>query len=305
MNYFNRTIVIILCCVLITINIMVIMFELTFKDLNEFEKTYISVGTSNETLGGIGMSTNYIDEESFKFEKKSKVETSLLKYVSNNYDITNFLDTMLVGNIIEVPFTNQITKYPTGCESVSATSVLQYYGIDISIDSFIDNYLDKAELTIIDYKANNEKVYSSMHPNEYFIGNPKSAYGLGCYENTIENAINKVLKDKQLSDYFEVNAHDDLTITNVQQYIDNDIPVIIWTTQNLVPSQKGLKWYLGDSKEIFQYMKNEHCVVAIGYDDTYLYCNDSLIGRIAYPKTLFENRYHQMGTRTVTIEYIN
>lgn len=304
MDYFNHIRVIILCCILITINIIIIIFELTFKDLTQLEDTYISVGTSNETSGGIYMSTNYIDEESFKFEQKSKVETSLLKYVSDSYATTNFLDTMLIGKIIDVPFTNQIVKYPTGCESVSATSVLQYYGIDISIDSFIDDYLDKAKLTIIGYKANNEKVFSSMHPNEYFIGNPKSAYGLGCYENTIENAINKVLKDNQLLDYFEVNAHNDLSLDNVQEYIDNDTPVIIWTTQNLVSSEKGLKWYLGDSKEVFQYMKNEHCVVAIGYDDNYLYCNDSLVGRIAYPKILFEDRYNQMGTRTVTVEYV-
>ena len=34
-------------------------------------------------------------------------------------------------------------EYPTACEIVSAVMVLSYYGYNVSIDDFIDDYLPK------------------------------------------------------------------------------------------------------------------------------------------------------------------
>ncbi len=39
------------------------------------------------------------------------------------------------------PFIDQRDKYPTGCESVTAVMALQYAGVDITVEEFIDNYL--------------------------------------------------------------------------------------------------------------------------------------------------------------------
>ena len=43
---------------------------------------------------------------------------------------------------IEVPYIDQSVKYPTGCESVSAVMLLQYLGYDITVEEFIDRYLE-------------------------------------------------------------------------------------------------------------------------------------------------------------------
>ena len=43
--------------------------------------------------------------------------------------------------IIEVPYIDQSVSYPTGCESVSATMLLQYLGYEITVDEFIRNYV--------------------------------------------------------------------------------------------------------------------------------------------------------------------
>ena len=48
--------------------------------------------------------------------------------------------------IIEAPYIDQSVKYPTGCESVSAVMLLQYLGIHITVDEFIQDYLDKKEM---------------------------------------------------------------------------------------------------------------------------------------------------------------
>ena len=43
---------------------------------------------------------------------------------------------------IDVPYISQKGKYPTGCESVSTVMLLQFLGYDISVDTFIENYLE-------------------------------------------------------------------------------------------------------------------------------------------------------------------
>ena len=261
--------------------------------------TSLNIGQSNN----IGDSSMSIGDSKLPF-KKSKVEATLKKHNINGYNSSGLINYTIIDNIIDVPYIYQAIKYPTGCESVSATSVLQYYGLDISVDTFIDEYLPKAELEIIGYDYNDDKILSGMHPNEYFIGNPKSYSGLGCYQDTIASTIKAILKDYNLEEDFKVTSYDNLSINDIQSYLDNDIPVIVWATQNLVPTQEGLHWYLGDTDTIFQYMKNEHCMVAIGYNDNYIYFNDTLVGRVAYPKSLLEERYIQMGSRSVVVECI-
>jgi uncharacterized protein YvpB len=256
-----------------------------------------SFGMSIGSSIGLGGSEE-LGESEFTFTYTGKVDRSIIKYPPTA------LDTLTsTVQILDVPFIDQRTLYPTGCESVSTTTVLQYYGIDITVDDFIDNHLAKAELEIIGYKKGNA-ILSSLHPNEAFIGNPKSSSGLGCYENTITNAIDSVLEEKNLTEYFRVESHRDLTQEDLQNYIDKDVPIIVWATQNMVPSVEGISWYLTGTDTLFQYMKNEHCLVIIGYDNENFYFNDSLVGRIAYPKTLFLERYTQMGTRAVTVEYV-
>lgn len=302
MNYFKNFKIVIFSISVIIINIIVILLNIDSNTLDD-SQAYLTIGETNDSIGGIGMSIDE-SEDLFTFDKKFKVDAVLKRYSSSDYNTYGLLNDNMTSKVIDVPYIYQTIKYPTGCESVSATSVLQYYGIDVSVDTFIDNYLPQAELKVIGYKGNNERILSSMHPNEYFIGNPKSYSGLGCYQDTIANAVNSLLKDYQLEEYFTVTAYDNLSIEDIQEYLENDVPVIVWATQNLVPSEKGLKWYLGDTNEVFQYMKNEHCMVAIGYDDDYIYFNDTLIGRVAYPKWLLEKRYLQMGSRSVIIEYV-
>ena len=48
-------------------------------------------------------------------------------------------------NVIDVPYLDQSVRYPTGCESVSAVMLLRYLGYEMSVDEFIEQYLDRQE----------------------------------------------------------------------------------------------------------------------------------------------------------------
>lgn len=51
-------------------------------------------------------------------------------------------------NVIDVPYLDQSVRYPTGCESVSAVMLLRYLGYEMSVDEFIEQYLDKQEFEL-------------------------------------------------------------------------------------------------------------------------------------------------------------
>ena len=51
-------------------------------------------------------------------------------------------------NVIDVPYLDQSVHYPTGCESVSAVMLLRYLGYEMSVDEFIEQYLDRQEFEL-------------------------------------------------------------------------------------------------------------------------------------------------------------
>ena len=88
------------------------------------------------------------------------------------------------GFLLDVPYLSQEGEYPTACEIVSAVMVLSYYGYNVSIDDFIDDYLPKADIFV-----NTETgLLTSTSPTQAFIGDPRSSGGYGCYAPVIVSA---------------------------------------------------------------------------------------------------------------------
>ena len=52
---------------------------------------------------------------------------------------------MMFTQALDAPFIDQREKYPTGCESVTAVMALQYAGVDVTVEEFIDGYLPQGE----------------------------------------------------------------------------------------------------------------------------------------------------------------
>lgn len=196
-------------------------------------------------------------------------------------------------SIIEVPYIDQSEGYPTGCEIVSTTMVLQYYGYDISVDRFIDNYLDKSLLEDVD------GVLWGDNPNETFIGDPRSSYSYGCFAPVIVNSLNRIIYDGMKAKNTTGTSINKL----IEEYIDKGIPVLLWATINLEPVSSGIEWNLRGTEDVYQWQGGEHCMVLVGYDDDSYYFNDPYDnhGLIAYERDLVEMRFLDMGMQSVVV----
>lgn len=198
---------------------------------------------------------------------------------------------------IDVPYISQ-EDYPTGCESVSATMVLNYWGIECPVDFFLSTCLKSAELeTVIE---NGKEVLYGESPYEYFIGNPYDTDGLGCYAPVIVEALNYLLDDNQYT-ALDVSG---LSLSQLTEtYILNDIPVIVWATLDMKPSWSSLSWKLKASGENINWISGEHCLVLTGYNERCYLFNDPSgnNGTSSYLKGLCARRYNELGMQAVVI----
>lgn len=200
--------------------------------------------------------------------------------------------------MLNVPCICQKNDYPTGCESVSAVMALKYCGIDISVDEFIDKYLEMGE-----FYWDKDGVMHGDHPAEKFIGNPREIMAFGCYGPVIDNAVKKVLSDKDKDRELSVKSATGMELYKLcKKYIDNDIPVVIWASMGMKPTRDGRTWVLNNGDK-FTWIAGEHCLVMTGYDEEYYYFNDPLAGKdIAYKKDVVELRYKELGSQSLVIE---
>ncbi len=194
---------------------------------------------------------------------------------------------------ISVPYISQSGGYPTGCEIVSASMLLQYYEYNVSVDEFIDNYLESSFLEEV-----NGDLYGP-NPNEVFVGDPRSIYSYGCYAPVIVNSLNKILDGKHLAKNTTGSEFNEL----IENYIDREMPVLVWTSINLLPTSDGTQWYIRESGDRVQWINNEHCIVLVGYDEEKYYFNDPYEdnGVVSYDKELVEERFKELGKQSVAI----
>ena len=160
---------------------------------------------------------------------------------------------------ITAPYINQIKNYKYACESVSAVMALKKIGQNISPETFINNYLDIGN-------------YNSFDPNVCFGGDPygKSS-GMGCYAPVIEKDINKYLADVN-ANYIATKLYNKSLEYLCSQYIDKNIPVILWATTDMKAPYNGRKIPYGDG--YIQWIAPEHCLLLVGYDDNYYIFHD-------------------------------
>lgn len=196
---------------------------------------------------------------------------------------------------LNVPFIDQRKKYPTGCESVAAVMALRYYGMPISVETFIDRYLPKGTVPYLDATGTR----FGDDPRKVFLGNPYSEKGWGCYAPVIVNAVNRYIDPYKYS----VKAVYGVSLDSLcKQYIDKGIPVLVWATQNMAPSKPGKTWYITGTSDTFTWISPMHCLLLVGYDATGYYFNDSLQGKnYRYSKSSVQAAYKAIGMQAVII----
>ena len=196
--------------------------------------------------------------------------------------------------IINVPKICQYPELPTGCESVSATMVLQHYGENVSATTFATQWL----------ACSNEFYYGAEglcgpDPNVVFAGNPTKSASYGCYAGPIVNAINNNSTKCRAKEISSKSVKD-----LCKKYIDDGHPVLVWATMDMVKSKEGDSWNLPNGKN-FVWTSGEHCLVLVGYSDTDYYFNDPLTGGLVhYDKQTVEARFDELGNQAVVISQI-
>lgn len=196
--------------------------------------------------------------------------------------------------IIQVPYIDQSVKYPTGCESVSAVMLLQYLGLEITVDEFIAKYLEMKE-----FEVREGQLYGA-DPNLYFCGSPYDKDSFGCYAPVICKALEKSIGEK----YEVINETDTSMEELIKNYIDQEIPVVFWACINMREPIVGPQWKLFGTGETFTWISNEHCMLLVGYDEKGYYFNDPHENRglIRYEKELLENRHKAQYSMAVGVK---
>ncbi len=192
---------------------------------------------------------------------------------------------------LSVPYISQQGEFPTGCESVSAVMALNFAGVDIAVGDFIDSYLPQSGF----YDKNG--VTYGPDPNYYFVGDPRSSYGYGCYSGVIKTAVQDCLNGEGSV----VDESGESLDALCRKYIDNGIPVIVWASINMSPTKSGSSWTLPDGSD-FTWTSGEHCLVLTGYDEDNYYFNDPLQGQnTGYDKQTVQARYNELGNQALVI----
>lgn len=187
--------------------------------------------------------------------------------------------------IIDVPFISQYPKYPTGCESVSTVMALRHIGNQMTVDTFIDKYLNKGST-------------KGFNPYVEFGGNPKSTSGWGCFAEAIQLALNKFLPD---TNYTSKVLRGVSVADLCSEYIDKNIPVIFFATQQMRAISKTTTWY-ADGRKI-TWKSPFHCLLLVGYDDNNYIFNDPQDSKALtyYNKEAVETAYAAEGEQAVVI----
>lgn len=195
--------------------------------------------------------------------------------------------------IIDVPYINQSDYYPTGCEVVSATMMLHYYGYEISVDKYIDKYLDMSTI------ESKDGILIAEDPNNYFIGDPRSPYSYGCFAPVIVKSMNKILDGGKKAENITGTSLEAIA----EKYVNKGIPVLIWATIEMEPTPEGTDWLLKNNGRRYHWIGGEHCLVLVGYDESSYYFNDPYEnnGLVAYNKEVVEKRYGDLGKQAVVI----
>ncbi len=228
------TILLIVAMTIFTIKIIDDKSEKNAKiNAPEEATTQVSTTETTETMVVTEEATEATPTDSIKQPKTNRIDSD-----SEDFPRSHNLD---LDIIIQFP------ELPAGCESVSLTMLLNYYGFELDKTYICDNYLVYSDNFVLGY-----------------TGDPtSSSIGGGCYAPGMTETANNFLKAKDSS--YRAKNITGTSFDDLLEYIAGDTPVMVWTTINMGESSKGYIEYdnLGNA---YAWDNMEHCVVLAGYD---------------------------------------
>ncbi len=196
---------------------------------------------------------------------------------------------------IPVPPLLQEPELPNGCEIVSLTAILNYYGYNVSKIIMADHHLPKQGFSRI-----NGKLFGP-DPYKTYAGSPRvKSGGWYSFAPPIVDAANNYMANqeyKMKATNISGSSKEDLIA-----YLNNGIPIVTWVTLDLSEPKLNGHWYLKDTGEYYQAYTNLHVVVLNGYKDDIVHVMDPLKGQVEYNLNAFFKSYEEMGKHALILQ---
>lgn len=199
--------------------------------------------------------------------------------------------------LLEVPFISQGENWPTGCESVCTVMALQYFGVDIGVDEFIDGYLPLGNAP-----HEQDGMLVGCDPREAFPGDPRSKLGWGCYSQVIFRALEQLLCEREVSFLSVKDLSGESLEALCGEYVASGVPVLLWATIDMEGPQDDVIFFTEDTGEEFQWIYPMHCLLLTGWDSGGYFFNDPLSGRdVRYSALSVERAYSGLGKQALAV----
>lgn len=181
----------------------------------------------------------------------------------------------------DFPVILQNPGLPSGCEVTALAMVLNYRGYSVTNADLADNFLP--------YGQKGDNIFTG------FIGSVYDDSSYGCYADAICRCAAAYASNERVANISGADLED------LCGYVASGYPVIVWATESMQESGIGSLWaYEGLP---MGYLKNEHCLVLIGYEkdtDTAIFA-DPLQGEERYSLKEFYQRYRSQYMQAVLL----
>ena len=191
------------------------------------------------------------------------------------------------GVMLDVIEFCQYPDYPTGCESVSLYMLLNFYGLDVTVDQIYDL------LPMGDQPYDDENgVRHGANPEREFVGDPRSEYSYGVFNRPIA----------QVAEHFMPGAEtrEGATLQDIEAILDTGNPVLAWYVS--APMRDIMyRWsWVDENGDTVHWPGGEHAVVICGYDDASVTYRDPNAGTtVVIDYDTFLKSFDELGGRIV------
>ena len=268
----------------ISIIIIVLLFALCSCGMSDESQSVSSNDVSQKTSPNTYHNSSVNESRT----KKDSINSESSYESNDSTQIYNTVSPSEAGNKHIISFTPicQYPELPTGCEVTSLAMVLNYYNVDCDKCEISDMYLTKGDVGTVDF-------------NQAFEGDPRDESSYGCYSNVIVETANKIISDKGA--VLSVKNFTGSALDELYSFVDMDIPVIVWGTQDCQEGHFSVTWNV-NGKDM-TWFTPEHCMVLIGYDENFVWVADPIYGDVrSYDKAIFERSYNSLFKQAIVIK---
>ena len=276
--------------------------ETSFK--NTTSKTTHGIFSTTKLLTVLKPTTAVPSTTQAETSGKKTILGIALKLLTNGYEETTTEPITLPplpssAKIDNVPYLNQISLgYPMGCEAVSGTMLLNFYGYDVTAHQMVDAVPAGSK------KYQKDGVWYAADPFEEFVGDPrkKRADGAyGCFAKPLAEGMSIFAGDR-------VKNISGCTVEDLFRHVSNGKPVVVWGASTDVVIYEGVEWQCVDSNgnltgKTYQELVREHCMVLIGYTQDSVILHDPSKGaNKTQPMSQFTANWTKLFSQAIIIE---